>query len=164
MRRRLDAVEARRRGKSHELILSTRSDGGKIPELEFAGEGKMRFTQRTQETEAERLERQQREREAMRSAIASYPGPVTKCPPGKSKATPTVSASTGDQRGHGRGMGTAGAVSAGPVDPCQTVQNNKLAALHKRPAPSAANRKHDESIPNQNRERRRRSLLHRARW
>ena len=28
----LDAVEARRRGKSHELILSTRSDGGKIPE------------------------------------------------------------------------------------------------------------------------------------
>ena len=53
------------------------------PSLEFAGEGKMRFTQRTQETEAERLERQQREREAMRSAIAAYPGPVTKCPPGQ---------------------------------------------------------------------------------
>ena len=52
------------------------------------GNGKMRFTQRTQETEAERLERQQREREAMRSAIASYPGPVTKCPPGKSTSDP----------------------------------------------------------------------------
>jgi hypothetical protein len=45
-------------------------------------------------------------------------------------------------------MVTAGAVSAGPVDPCQTVQNNKLAALHKRRVPSAANRKHDDSIPN----------------
>jgi hypothetical protein len=31
----------------------------------------------------ERLERQQREREAMRQAIGAYTGPVTKCPPGK---------------------------------------------------------------------------------
>ena len=34
--------------------------------------------------EAEKLEREQREREAMRQAIAAYTGPVTKCPPGKS--------------------------------------------------------------------------------
>jgi hypothetical protein len=31
----------------------------------------------------EKLERQQREREAMRQAIAAYKGPITKCPPGK---------------------------------------------------------------------------------
>ena len=31
-----------------------------------------------------RLERQQREREQMRSAIANYTGPITKCPPGRS--------------------------------------------------------------------------------
>jgi len=43
----------------------------------------MRITQRTQETEAEKLERLQREREQMRLAIASYTGPVTKCPPFK---------------------------------------------------------------------------------
>ena len=65
----------------------------------------MRFTQRTQETEAERLERQQREREAMRSAIASYPGRVTKCPPGKSTSDPYGLGKHGDQRVHGRGMG-----------------------------------------------------------
>jgi hypothetical protein len=35
-------------------------------------------------TEAEKLERQEREREAMRQAIAAYTGPVTKCPPGRS--------------------------------------------------------------------------------
>jgi hypothetical protein len=51
--------------------------------LEFAGDGEMRFTQRTAETETEKLERQQREREAMRQAIAAYTGPITKCPPGK---------------------------------------------------------------------------------
>ena len=33
---------------------------------------------------AEKLERQQREREAMRQAIAAYTGPITKCPPGRS--------------------------------------------------------------------------------
>jgi hypothetical protein len=31
----------------------------------------------------EKLERQQREREAMQKAIAAYKGPITKCPPGK---------------------------------------------------------------------------------
>jgi hypothetical protein len=31
----------------------------------------------------EKLERQQREREAMRQAVAAYTGPITKCPPGK---------------------------------------------------------------------------------
>jgi hypothetical protein len=30
--------------------------------------------------EAEKLERQEREREAMRQAIAAYTGPITKCP------------------------------------------------------------------------------------
>jgi hypothetical protein len=39
--------------------------------------------QRTAETEPEKLERQQREREAMRQAIAAYTGPITKCPPCK---------------------------------------------------------------------------------
>jgi len=29
-------------------------------------------------------ERQEREREEMRQAVANYTGPVTKCPPGKS--------------------------------------------------------------------------------
>ena len=56
--------------------------------LEFAGDGEMRFTQRTQETEAEKLERLQREREQMRLAIASYTGPVTRCPTGKSTSDP----------------------------------------------------------------------------
>ena len=32
----------------------------------------------------EKLERRQREREAMRQAIAAYTGPITKCPPGTS--------------------------------------------------------------------------------
>ena len=50
--------------------------------------GKMIHTQRTQETEAEKLERLQREREEMRLAIASYTGPVTKCPTGKSTSDP----------------------------------------------------------------------------
>jgi hypothetical protein len=36
-----------------------------------------------QESEAEKQERQQRELEAMRQAIAAYTGPVTKCPPFK---------------------------------------------------------------------------------
>jgi hypothetical protein len=47
--------------------------------------------------EAEKRERQQREREAMRQAIAAYTGPITKCPPGRStnalprqKRTPTL--------------------------------------------------------------------------
>jgi hypothetical protein len=48
----------------------------------------MRITQRTQETEAEKLERLQREREEMQRAIASYTGPVTKCPAGKTTSDP----------------------------------------------------------------------------
>ena len=36
------------------------------------------------ESETEKRERRQREREAMRQAVASYTGPITKCPPGKS--------------------------------------------------------------------------------
>ena len=43
----------------------------------------MRITQ-TAETEHEKRERQQREREAMRQAIATYTGPISKCPPGVS--------------------------------------------------------------------------------
>jgi hypothetical protein len=35
-------------------------------------------------TSLEKLERQQREREEMRQAVAAYTGPITKCPPGKS--------------------------------------------------------------------------------
>ena len=69
-------------GKSHHLC-RTAAPAAESPSLEFAGEGKMKFTQRTQETEAEKLERLQREREQMRQAIANYSGPVTKCPQGK---------------------------------------------------------------------------------
>ena len=36
-----------------------------------------------QESEAEKQERQQRELEAMRQAIAAYTGPITKCLPGQ---------------------------------------------------------------------------------
>jgi hypothetical protein len=36
----------------------------------------------------EKLERQQREREAMQQAIAAYTGPITKCPPGKAAEGP----------------------------------------------------------------------------
>jgi hypothetical protein len=43
----------------------------------------MIHTQRTADTDLERLERQQREREEMQRAIAAYAGPVTKCPPFK---------------------------------------------------------------------------------
>ena len=43
--------------------------------LEFDGGGEMTD---------EKLERRQREREAMRQAIAAYTGPITKCPPGTS--------------------------------------------------------------------------------
>jgi hypothetical protein len=59
------------------------------------GNGEMRITQRTQETEAEKLERLQREREAMRQAVAAYTGPVTKCPPFKTTdQRPTAVATT----------------------------------------------------------------------
>jgi RNA-directed DNA polymerase len=57
------------------------------------------------ESEQEKRERQQREREQMRQAIASYKGPITLCPPGRStnvqprrrgeqKKTPTGSENT----------------------------------------------------------------------
>ena len=36
------------------------------------------------ESETEKRERRQREREAMRQAVAAYTGPITKCPPGTS--------------------------------------------------------------------------------
>ena len=36
-----------------------------------------------EESKHEKLERQQREREAMRQAVAAYAGPITKCPPYK---------------------------------------------------------------------------------
>ena len=69
------------------------------------------------ETETERLERQQREREAMRQAIADYTGPVTKCPPGKTTSDPY---GPGKQRRPPRSWprngGLAGAFSAGLVD------------------------------------------------
>lgn len=38
------------------------------------------ITQRTEESKQERLERQQRELEQMRQAVANYSGPITKCP------------------------------------------------------------------------------------
>ena len=44
--------------------------------------------QRTAETETEKRERQQRELEEMRQAIAAYTGPITKCPRGKSTSDP----------------------------------------------------------------------------
>ena len=44
--------------------------------LKFDGGGEMI----TAESEAEKRERQHREREAMRQAIAAYTGPITKCP------------------------------------------------------------------------------------
>jgi hypothetical protein len=65
------------------LTLSTRSDGGRIQSLGFDGGSEM-ITDEKLERLPERLERQQREREAMRQAIAAYTGPITKCPPGKS--------------------------------------------------------------------------------
>ena len=43
----------------------------------------MRITQRTAESETEKRERLQREREEMQRAIASYTGPVTKIPQGR---------------------------------------------------------------------------------
>jgi hypothetical protein len=58
--------------------LSSRCDGARIQSLGIRwGDGEMI-------TRAEERERQQREREAMRQAIAAYTGPVTKCPPGRS--------------------------------------------------------------------------------
>ena len=42
--------------------------------------------QRTAESQQEKLERQQRELEQMRAAIAAYTGPVTKIPQGKTAA------------------------------------------------------------------------------
>jgi hypothetical protein len=36
------------------------------------------------ESAQERLERQLRERDSMRQAVANYTGSITKCPPGKS--------------------------------------------------------------------------------
>ncbi|MGC2585568.1 MAG: hypothetical protein WA445_04685 [Pseudolabrys sp.] len=68
----------------------------------------MRFTQRTAETETERLERQQREREAMRQAIAAYTGPITSCPPGKTTWS-WLRSSKGDAQVGGCGKLTAGA-------------------------------------------------------
>ena len=50
--------------------------------FELDGGGEM-ITQRTEESDLERWERQQRELEEMWQAIANYTGPVTKCPPGK---------------------------------------------------------------------------------
>ena len=58
--------------------LSARCAGGRI-RIPIWG-SKM---QRTEESPQERLERQEREREQMRQAIAAYAGPVTKCPPGR---------------------------------------------------------------------------------
>jgi hypothetical protein len=54
------------------LTLSTRCDGGRIQRFDGGGE-----------MTDEKLERQQRERQAMRQAIANYAGPITKCPPGR---------------------------------------------------------------------------------
>ena len=51
--------------------------------FELDGGGEM-ITQRTEESDLERWERQQRELEEMWQAIANYTGPITKCPPGKS--------------------------------------------------------------------------------
>src|SRR5262245_35961780 len=46
----------------------------------------------------EKLERQQREREAMQQAIAAYTGPITQCPPGKAaEGPPRRRASSQDQ-------------------------------------------------------------------
>ena len=59
------------------LILSSHCNGRQ--NLKFDGGGEMI----TAESEAEKRERQHREREAMRQAIAAYTGPITKCPPGK---------------------------------------------------------------------------------
>jgi hypothetical protein len=51
----------------------------------MAAESEPRFDGGTEMiTSLEKLERQQREREAMRQAIAAYTGPITKCPPGTS--------------------------------------------------------------------------------
>ena len=50
------------------LTLSTRCDGGRIQRFDGGGE-----------MTDEKLERQQRERQA----IANYAGPITKCPPGR---------------------------------------------------------------------------------
>ena len=41
-----------------------------------------------EESKHEKLEREQREREQMRLAIAAYTGPITKCPRGKSTSDP----------------------------------------------------------------------------
>ncbi|MFZ0348259.1 MAG: hypothetical protein WBV51_25220 [Pseudolabrys sp.] len=41
-----------------------------------------------EESKHEKLEREQREREQMRLAIADYKGPVTICPRGKSTSDP----------------------------------------------------------------------------
>ena len=68
------------------VALSSRSAGGRIS-IPIWGKRMIR-TQRTQETEPERRERLQREREAMQQAIASYTGPVTKCPTGRSTSDP----------------------------------------------------------------------------
>jgi hypothetical protein len=57
------------------LTLSTRHDSGRIgSSIRWGGE---------MITSLEKLEQQQREREAMRQAIAAYTGPITKCPPGR---------------------------------------------------------------------------------
>ena len=55
-----------------------------------------------QESEAEKQERQQRELEAMRQAIAAYTGPVTKCPPFKTTESPGPEA---DRGGHDASQG-----------------------------------------------------------
>jgi hypothetical protein len=58
--------------------LSSRCTGGRIsiPIWEMAN-------MQREESKHEKLEREQREREQMREAIAAYSGPVTRIPPGK---------------------------------------------------------------------------------
>jgi lipopolysaccharide/colanic/teichoic acid biosynthesis glycosyltransferase len=58
--------------------LSSRFAGGRteIPIWEWR-------TMQREESKHEKLEREQREREQMRQAVAAYSGPITKCPRGK---------------------------------------------------------------------------------
>ena len=64
-----------------------------------------------EESKHEKLEREQREREQMRQAIAAYRGPVTKCPPYK---TTDPSATKGHRAGHD-GMLTAGSARSSSI-------------------------------------------------
>jgi hypothetical protein len=58
------------------LTLSSRNDSGRISIPIWGGE-------MIPESEYEKRERQQRELEQMRLAIAAYTGPITKCPAGR---------------------------------------------------------------------------------